>query len=231
MGKTDSQAIGVRVPATNRRTVLLAGASGLVGQEILHLLLADSTCTAVHTVGRRVMELSSPKLTQHLSDLRALPALPQLTEAYIALGTTIRVAGSQAAFRAVDFDAFVAVARAARSSGATKLGVVSAMGADARSAVFYSRVKGEMEQALQTLGFDVLVFARPALITGDRAALAQPQRMGESLGLRAMRFLKPVTPKNYQPVTAANVGAALLTAVQTMPHGVHVVLSGKMQAN
>lgn len=217
-------------PSSAGRIALVAGASGLVGQHVLRALLADSGCAAVHSVGRRVLELAHPSLFQHTVDFAALPPLPAVTEAYIALGTTIRVAGSQPAFRAVDFDAVVAVARAARSRGATRLGVVSAMGANARSAVFYNRVKGEMEQALQALGCEVLVIARPALIAGDRAALGQPQRGGESAGLRALRHMQAIIPRNYRPIAAEHVAAALVQAVPVRPAGTHVLLSGEMQA-
>jgi len=104
---------------------------------------------------------------------------PAVDDVFIALGTTIKVAGSREAFRAVDFDAVVAVARAARAAGATRLGVVSAMGADSRSPVFYNRVKGEMEDAVQGLGFETVVIARPSLLAGDRTALKQAPRPGE----------------------------------------------------
>ncbi|MGH8821974.1 MAG: NAD(P)H-binding protein, partial [Rhodoferax sp.] len=127
------------------RVALVAGATGLVGREVLAALLADKTYSAIHCVGRRAPPISHPKLTCHTVDFGALPVLPHTDDVYIALGTTIKIAGSQAAFRAVDYEAVVAVAQAARSSGATRLGVVSAMGASARSAVFYNRVKGEME--------------------------------------------------------------------------------------
>src|SRR3954471_15715936 len=96
--------------ASPPRHVLIAGASGLVGRALLTGLLADDSVAAVHSVGRRALDLSHPKLTQHRVDFsQGLAALPSVGEAFVALGTTIKVAGSQAAFRAVDFDAVVAV--------------------------------------------------------------------------------------------------------------------------
>src|SRR5688572_14899351 len=136
---------GAAGAAVAARVVVVAGASGLVGREILQGLLADDSVAAVHSLGRRELPLTHPKLTQHRGDFKALPALPRVDEAFIALGTTIKVAGSQQAFRAVDFDAVVAVAKAAKAAGARRLGVVSAMGANPRSTIFYNRVKGEME--------------------------------------------------------------------------------------
>ena len=195
------------------RTVLIAGATGLVGREILQGLLADDSVAAVHSLGRRELPLQHPKLTQHRVDFKALPALPRVGEAFVALGTTIKVAGSQAAFRAVDFDAVLAVAKAAKAAGATRLGVVSAMGADPKSRIFYNRVKGETEAALSALGFDTLVIARPSFLVGDRAALGQPERGGEKLALRVSSWLAPLIPDNLKAIEAAAVARALLHAV------------------
>jgi uncharacterized protein YbjT (DUF2867 family) len=210
------------------RSVLVAGGSGLIGRELLQILLADPSVSEVHALGRRELPLRHPALIQHRADFAALPALARVQEAFIALGTTIKVAGSQAAFRAVDFDAVVAVAKAARAAGATRLGVVSAMGADARSPVFYNRVKGEMEQAVGALGFETLVIARPSLLVGDREALGQPARAGEEIGLRVSRWLAPLIPANLRPIAAAAVARALVRAVRETT-GQRVLLSGQMQ--
>src|SRR5690606_8438631 len=113
-----------------------------------------------------------PRLRLHVLDFTAAELrVPPADDVCIALGTTIKAAGSQAAFRRVDFDAVVNTARAARAAGATRLAVVSALGADARSRVFYNRVKGEMQQAVQALGYDAVVIAQPSLLVGDRTAL------------------------------------------------------------
>lgn len=210
------------------RRVLLAGASGLVGRELLRELLAEGSIARVHALVRRELSDRHPKLTQHVVDFAALPALPALDEAYIALGTTIKVAGSQGAFRAVDGDAVLAVARAARQARASRLGVVSAMGADAHSRVFYSRVKGETEQALAQLGFATLVIARPSLLVGDRTALGQPVRRGEEIGERVSRLLGFAIPANYRPIEARRVARALARAVPAAA-GRRVLLSGEMQ--
>jgi uncharacterized protein YbjT (DUF2867 family) len=119
--------------ADHGRVVLVAGATGLVGREILAALLADKTYSAVHCVGRRALAQQHPKLTCHVVDFAALPTLPPVDDCFIALGTTIKVAGSQDAFRALDLKAVEALALAVRASGATKLGVVSAMGANSQS--------------------------------------------------------------------------------------------------
>ena len=214
--------------AVAARTVLVAGASGLVGREILQGLLADESVLAVHSLGRRELPLQHRKLTQHRVDFKALPSLPSVGEAFVALGTTIKVAGSQDAFRAVDFDAVLAVAEAARKAGARRLGVVSAMGASARSPVFYNRVKGEMEEALSALGFDGLVIARPSFLAGDREALGQPSRSGEKLALRVSKLLAPIIPANYASVDAKSVAEGLLKTVP-QAQGRRVLLSSDLQ--
>lgn len=210
------------------RTVILAGATGLVGRELLQGLLADAGVATVHALVRRPMPVTHPKLVVHRVDFAALPPLPAADEVYLALGTTIRVAGSQAAFRAVDFDANLAVARGARSSGALRSGLVSAMGADAQSRVFYNRVKGELEAVLPSLGFEGLVIARPSLLVGERASLGQPHRPGETVGLWLDRCLGLLIPKDYRAIAAVDVAAALRRTVPASA-GVQVLRSGAMQ--
>lgn len=209
--------------------VLLAGATGLVGREILARLLADRSITEVHTLGRRAPPTLHARLHHHASDLRNIPALPPLHTVFIALGTTIKVAGSQEAFRAVDHDAVLAVAHAARTAGTTRLGLVSAMGADTGSRIFYSRVKGEVEQAIAQIGFETLVIARPSLLVGERSTLGQPVRRGEVIGEAISRWLRPLIPANARAIRAADVARALVDAVGQGQPGRRVLLSGQMQ--
>lgn len=210
------------------RVVALAGATGLVGRAILEGLLADESVTAVHALGRREPGVAHPKLNSHVVDFAALPPLPPLDEVYLALGTTIKTAGSQAAFRSVDFEANLAVARAALAAGAMRAGLVSAMGADAKSRIFYNRVKGELEEALSPLPFEGLVIARPSLLVGDRETLGQPVRLAERVATAVGRLLGPLVPANYRPVEAADVARVLLARVPTA-RGRVVLLSGEMQ--
>jgi uncharacterized protein YbjT (DUF2867 family) len=199
-----------------------------VGREILQGLLTDESVAVVHVLARRPLELRHPKLTTQVVDFAALPPLPPFDEVYLALGTTITVAGSQAAFRAVDHDANLAVATAARGAGAARLGLVSAMGADGGSSIFYNRVKGELEDHLGSLGYAGLVIARPSLLVGDRASLGQPIRPGEKWGHTVGRWLRPLIPANYRPVLARDVAHALLRTVPAAG-GIEVLPSGRMQ--
>jgi uncharacterized protein YbjT (DUF2867 family) len=210
------------------RTVIIAGATGLVGNEILRGLLADPGVTAVHSLARREATVQHPKLTTHIVDFAALPTLPPADEVYLALGTTIKVAGSQAAFRAVDYAANLAVATAALAAGARRAGLVSAMEANVNSMLFYGRVKGELENALAQLAFEGLIIARPSLLVGSRGAVGQPNRRGEGMGLVLGNALGFLIPANYRPVEATAVARALLSSVPTV-RGKKILLSGALQ--
>lgn len=212
-------------------SLLLAGASGLIGNEVVRQALALPGLQAVHALVRRTPATAATDSRLHWlqADFAHLGALPAADAALCALGTTIKVAGSQAAFRAVDFDAVLAFARAAQTAGVRRLAVVSALGADAGSGVFYNRVKGEMEAALGALAFTSLIIARPSLLVGDRAALGQPVRLGERLGLAVSTPLGPLVPAAWRPIRADVVARALLRALAAAPPGVQVLESARLQ--
>jgi uncharacterized protein YbjT (DUF2867 family) len=218
--------------APTPRTALLAGATGLVGRALLSELLASRDYHGIHVLVRRTsghLE-AHPRLKIHEVEFAHLPVpLPRVDDVFIALGTTIKVAGSQEAFRKVDFDHVVDVARAARAAGATRLGVVSALGADAQSRIFYNRVKGEMEMAVMQLGYGAVVIAQPSLLLGNRAELGQHARPGESWAARLSRPLGWLVPANVRPIPAQAVASALLAAVRDAQSGVRVLTSGQMR--
>jgi uncharacterized protein YbjT (DUF2867 family) len=219
--------------AAEPATVVLAGASGLIGRTLLELLLAPGRNDRVAVLARRPLtgaRVADPRLSIRTGELAALASQASgVRDVYIALGTTIKAAGSEAAFRAVDLDLVVAVARAARNAGARRLAVVSALGADARSRVFYNRVKGEAEDALATLGYEALVIARPSLLLGDREALGQPARRGEVV---ASRLLGPVLswiPAGVRPIEARTVARAMIAALDDAAPGTRVLSSADLQ--
>jgi uncharacterized protein YbjT (DUF2867 family) len=191
------------------RTALLAGATGLVGGHLLEHLLADDTWDRVLSVGRRETATTHPKLEQRVVDLAALGELPPVDDAFCALGTTIKKAGSQAAFRKVDHDAVVALATAARQAGATSFLHVTSVGASARSRVFYSRVKGETERDVASVGLDRTTAFRPSIIDGHRGE----SRPGEQVGLAVMRTLGPVLGP-FRPTHADDVARAMLAVAR-----------------
>jgi uncharacterized protein YbjT (DUF2867 family) len=175
---------------------------------------------------------ASDKLQIHQVDFTRLPAaFPKVDDVFIALGTTIKIAGSEAAFRKVDFDFVVNVARAARAAGATRFAVVSAMGADPTSRIFYNRVKGEMETAVLQIGYESVVIAQPSMLLGDRAALGQLPRSAEIWAARLGAPLDWMMPKSVRPIPARAVASALLAAILGAKPGVRVLKSGAMQAS
>lgn len=221
--------------AKRRRTAAVAGATGLVGRALVEALLSNSGVGEVHVLVRRELPEWRKRtgLTQHVVDYAAgeagLAGLPPLDDAFCCLGTTIKTAGSRAAFRAVDFDAALTFARAARAAGATRLGLVSALRADAGSSVFYNRVKGELEKAVATLGYDSVLIARPSLLLGDRSALGQPLRTGERIGAAVTEHLGRLIPRTVRPIRAEVVARGLLAAVQQCERGVFPVPSHELQ--
>ena len=215
--------------ATSSCTVLLAGGTGLIGRELAVCVLQDAAAPRLVHVVRRKPKAADKRARWLLADFAALPRLPKAQVAACCLGTTIKQAGSQQAFRAVDFDAVLAFARAAQAAGVTRFGVISALGADARSAVFYNRVKGECEAALCALGFTSLVIARPSLLLGDRAALGQPPRSGERLAAWASAGIGWLMPKRLRPIEAHDVARGLWRALQQAEAGVHVLPSDELR--
>jgi uncharacterized protein YbjT (DUF2867 family) len=199
---------------------LLAGATGLVGRECLLLLAADETVTQVRALARRALPAQGPdsRVSELRTDFEDLDAHPQWFKAgwvFCALGTTIKKAGSRKAFRRVDFDYPLAIAKAARAQGASHFLLVSAMGANARSPIFYNRVKGELEDAVRELGFPSLTIARPSLLLGDR----QERRPGEEVAKR----LGWLFPARSRPVQASQVALALVRAAHEDRRGARLL--------
>lgn len=219
-------------PSSVPRTALLAGSSGLVGSALLPLLLASNSYGQTHALLRRALPglTASQKLIFHVVDFQALAPLPPVDDVYIALGTTIKVAGSEAAFRLVDFDAVVNTARASRSAGATRLAVVSALGADVESKVFYNRVKGEMQAAVCAMGYTRVVIAQPSLLLGNRAALGQPKRSGEEWAMRLLGPVMRLVPRSVRPIAATAVASAVVGAMVDQETGVRILRSAHMSS-
>lgn len=202
--------------------ILLAGATGLTGEHLLDRLLNERTVERVLAPSRRPLA-AHPRLENPVGELADL--LPQLggpvDTAFCCLGSTIRQAGSQEAFRAIDLDLVVAVGRRARELGARHYLVISALGADRGSSVFYNRVKGEMEDALRDQGWPQLTLARPSLLLGPR----QEFRLGERLAAPLMRLI----PGKYRGIEACTLARALWRLALETGEGTRVVESDELR--
>ena len=207
-------------------TVLLVGATGLVGRSVLQLALADARVARVVAPTRRALPIH-PKLFNPLIDFEQLPEDADwwAVDAVICtLGTTIKVAGSQAAFYRVDHDLPLQVGQLALRHGAKAYALNSALGADPASRVFYSRTKGELERDLAALGFASLTFVRPGLIGGDR----QAARPAEHAAVRVSQWLRPLLPPRYRVVPAGRIAHHLLTSALAGAPGTHVLMSEQL---
>ena len=208
----------------NPTSALIAGSSGLVGQELLVRLLSDPRYDVVHSLVRRPSAQGHPKLREHVVDFNALGEVPPIRDVFISLGTTMKKAGSKDAFRKVDFDYVLAVAQAAHRAGATRIGLVSSLGASASSSVFYSKVKGEAEDAILALGYEHVVLARPSVLDGDRTE----SRPMERIGLAALRTLSFMVPARLRAVHVRLVAEALLEAVWNATESVRILPSDEI---
>lgn len=193
-----------------QNVAILAGSTGLTGRYLRQVLEEDAFYDVVQPLTRQ-------------DGLNALQAtqIPGATHLFCCLGTTIKTAGSQAAFRQVDFDYVVRFAEAGRAAGARRMMVVSSVGADARSGNFYLRVKGEMEQALAGMGFEALHIFRPSILMGRRD---QP-RTAEQWSIRVMRALEWTMVgglRKYRPMPVGVLAAAMAAAGERGSSGRHV---------
>ena len=212
-----------------QRTAVLAGATGLVGQALLRELLANPAYGRVVAVGRRAPPVVHAKLVAVPTDFADFSALPDgLDDAFCCLGTTIKVAGSQAAFRRVDHDFVLAFARAVLDLGAARFAMVSSLGADVRSRVFYSRVKGETEDAVAGLGFKTLHILRPSLMRGDRAERRPVERLVMTLSGLVMPLMRGPLLR-YRPLRGEAVARAMLRLMLDSGAGVQIHESERLQ--
>lgn len=216
-------------PTVARPTrLLLLGATGAVGSEVLRLALLHPQVQQVVAPTRRPLNVGAghPKLLNPVTDFAQpdavlhSPGVEGLDAVVCALGSTIKQAGSQTAFAAVDRDLPVSLARAAQRLGAHSLALNSSLGASARGN-FYLRTKSEAEQALRALGFASYTVVRPSLIDAQRTQ----SRPGERVGLWVSHLLGPLVPRRYRPVSATAIANTLLNAALAAEPGERIIES------
>lgn len=206
------------------RSVLVVGATGLVGAEIVRQLGADATVGRLVVIARRAPESLPARAEVHVIDFDKLEqhaSLFAVDQVFCALGTTIRQAGSQAAFRRVDFEYPLTIARIACKQGARHFLLVSALGANSESGIFYNRVKGELEDQLRTLPYRSVTIARPSLLLGKRNEFRLLERVGMVIG--------ELVPGRFRPVQAEAVAKSLVTAARIDAPGLHIIESEEIR--
>lgn len=200
-----------------KRNALILGATGMVGSGCLEQLIESDLYSRVWVLSRRAPKQKHEKLSVAVVDLESVSAddLPreflEVDDVFCALGTTKKKAGSKRRFARIDFGIPVEVARAAWQAGAKRFILVSSVGADPGSLVHYLRVKGELERALEEIGFEALHILRPSMLEGDRSE----KRAGEDVGLALGRAVAPLMRgalRRYRPIKAQTVARAMLGA-------------------
>lgn len=206
---------------------VIVGSTGLVGGYLLEQLDVDKAFTEILSLVRKKtgkpynkvkeVEVNFDNLTEEVFENSKI--------VFCSLGTTIKKAGSQDAFRKVDFEYPLETAKMAKDKGVNTFAIVTAMGSDASSSIFYNRVKGEIENALTDLKFDRLGIFRPSMLLGARTET----RIGERIGQIVMNFFGFLIPKNYKAIHGHKVATAMIQfAKQTNTSGKKVILSGEM---
>jgi uncharacterized protein YbjT (DUF2867 family) len=208
--------------------IAIAGATGLTGSLCLQELLKNERVFEIISIGRRNTGLLHPKLREvFLIDNKLSEEIQ--ADAYICcLGTTIKKAGSKEAFKEIDLELPLYLAKELKKNGCKTAAVVSAMGAKSGSSIFYNSVKGEMENAMKEVGFESLSILRPSIIEGPR----KEKRTGEKIGLAVMRFFNPIlmgSLKHYKTIQASDIAKALVKSVTFKKVGNTIYLSGEIK--
>ncbi len=201
------------------KTAIVLGATGLIGKKVTEHLLKNDTYSTVIILVRKPLNINHPKLKQHIFNYDAIDnTLLKGDDLFCCLGTTIKTAGSKEAFRKVDLDYVVNVAKASKGNGINHFAVISAMGANKNSIVFYNQIKGEMEESIKAIGFNSTYIIRPSLLLGDRKEF----RFGELIGKFFMITLSFLIPKKYRAIYDVQVAIAMIHFMNQTERGFFV---------
>ncbi|MBX2896466.1 MAG: oxidoreductase [Cyclobacteriaceae bacterium] len=209
------------------RTALVAGATGLIGNQLVQLLLPDAAYQRVIALSRKPLAITHPKLENVLLNVEEWAKLNSLQadDIFCCLGTTIKQAKTKAAFRKVDFDYPVEVAKALKQNGAENFLLVSALGADKNSRIFYNQVKGEVEAAIIEINYHATYVFRPSLLLGDR----KEQRSGEDAAKVFYKIFGALIPQKYKGIDAQKVARAMVAEAKSGKQGLQVYESAVLQ--
>lgn len=209
------------------KTALIAGASGLIGKELIQKLVNSDQYRLIYSLVRKKSGNVHEKIRELVIDFDTISQLKfdePIHDVFCTLGTTMKQAGSRRNFKKVDYEYVVALANAGKKAGASKFLVVSAMGANPKSSIFYNRVKGMTEEALKNIGIKELVILQPSLLLGERSET----RTGEKLSAFIMKAFNFLIPDNYKAIPAEKVALSMLKMALKTNESVTIVKSGEM---
>ena len=213
------------------KTALIAGATGLVGSELLQQLMEDDEYSQIHVLVRNPIDVKSKKIIVHqinFDELERVEFKEKIDHVFCTLGTTIKRAKTKENFRKVDFDYVLALGRKAKEWNSEKFLMISSLGANAKSAIFYNRVKGEIENALKELSLPHLFIFRPSLLMGDR----EEQRAGEKTAIAVYKIINPLfigKLGKYKGVEANRVAWAMLITAKNNSEKIRIFESDVIQ--
>ena len=208
------------------KTALVVGATGLVGDVLAHRLVESPAYDRVYVLTRKPLTWQHPRLQETQFDFdHPNGLLVRADDIYCCLGTTIKKAGSKDAFRKVDYQYPLDIARLGLENGATQFAIVTAMGAGSDSLFFYNQVKGDVERDLTALGYPALLIFRPSLLLGNRTEI----RLAERVSAGFMGLFGPLLPAKFRGIDASKVANAMLTTMQQHHKGHHVFESDELQ--
>lgn len=209
------------------RTALVAGSTGLIGSQLLDLLLADGYYDKVIALSRKPLPVSHARLENVLVDINSLDKLSTVKadDVFCCLGTTMKQEGSKEAFKRVDYEYPLQLAKSLKSSGANKFLLVSALGANKSSRIFYNEVKGLVEEAIGNLKYESYHIFRPSLLIGPR----KESRVGEDAAKIVYSFFGFLIPKKYKGIESVKVARAMMTEAKSNKVGLHIYESAALQ--
>ena len=210
------------------KTALIAGSTGLIGKQLLELVLDDPYYSEVKAISRKPIAIANPKFKNIVLDSDGLEANADQLKAddvFCCLGTTIRNAGSKAAFRKIDYEYPLELARITKSQGASQYLLVTALGSDKNSSVFYNKVKGEVEDAIDAINFQTHHIFRPSLLMGPRSE----SRSGEEAAKVFFRYFGFLVPLKYKGIESIKVAKAMLHFAKQNQSGKFIHESKELQ--
>ena len=209
------------------RTALVAGSTGLIGSQLLELLLAESSYTKVIALSRKPLSISHSKLENIVVEANDLKKHHELKadDVFCCLGTTIKQAKTKEAFSKVDFDYPLKLANILKANGASQYHLISALGADRSSSIFYNQVKGKVEEAIGAVGFDSFHIFRPSLLIGPR----KESRAGEDAAKVFYKIFSFLIPIKYKGIESIKVARAMISFAKENKHGKFIHESVELQ--